>query len=228
MGLLEQVDDHVGSRQLTGGVEVDTDELSKPGRVVVPHGFGITPSLEDGVGLDDLVLKGGLALLPLSGGADGGEVRDDLLGVLSLSGSRLSGDKDGLVVAGVAHALVGALSDGKDVWPALVPPLANVQLHGAEGVDGVTLVGVDGDTEEAGVGVDQLVLIPDHGVPEDASVTEEGEVSHVLRVVKLGGVDLADCVSLVDLVLALNVDGKLLAGSEGVILDLLLADAFPC
>ena len=75
--------------------------------------------------------------------------------------------------------------------PALVPPLANVELHGAEGVDGETLVGVDGDTEEAGVGVDQLVLVPDHGVPEDASVTEESEVSHVLRVVELGGVDLA-------------------------------------
>merc|ERR1719341_2300471 len=34
-GLLEQVDNHVGSRQLTGGVEVDTDELSKPGRVII-------------------------------------------------------------------------------------------------------------------------------------------------------------------------------------------------
>merc|ERR1719209_958560 len=178
-GLLEQVDDHVGSRQLTGGVEVDTDELSEPGGVVVPHSLGVAPSLEDGVGLDDLVLKGGLALLPLSRGADGGEVGDDLLGVLGLSGTRLSGDKDGLVVASVGHALVGALGDGKDVWPALVPPLADVELHGAEGVDGVTLVGVDGDTEEAGVGVDQLVLVPDHGVPEDASVTEEGEVSHV-------------------------------------------------
>ena len=50
--------------------------------------------------------------------------------------------------------LVGALSDGKDVRPALVPPLAHVQLHGAEGVDGEPLVRVDGDTEEAGVGVD--------------------------------------------------------------------------
>ena len=95
-GLLEQVDNHVGSGQLSSGVEVDTDELSKPGRVVVPHCLGVAPSLEDGVGLDDLVLKGGLALLPLSGGADGGKVGDDLLGVLSLSGTRLSSDKDGL------------------------------------------------------------------------------------------------------------------------------------
>ena len=50
----------------------------------------------------------------------------------------------------------------KDVGPTLGAPFADVQLHGAEGVDGVTLVGVDGETEEAGVGVDQLVLVPDH------------------------------------------------------------------
>ena len=57
----------------------------EPGGVVV----GVAPSLGDGVGLYDLVLKGGLALLPLSRGADGGQVGDDLLGVLSLSSSRL-------------------------------------------------------------------------------------------------------------------------------------------
>ena len=135
------------------------------------------------LGLDDLVLKVGLALLPLSGGAAGGEVGDDLLGVLSLSGSRLS-DKDGLVEAGVLHALVSGFSN-TDMWPALGAPLAHVDLHGAEGVDGIPLVGVDGDTEEAGVGVDQLVLVPDHRVPENAGITKEGEIGHVLRAVKL-------------------------------------------
>ena len=60
--------------------------------------------------------------------------------------------------------LVGALSDGEDVRPALRPPLANVQLHGAEGVDRVPLVRVDGDTEEARVGVDQLILVPDQKI----------------------------------------------------------------
>ena len=44
--------------------------------------------------------------------------------------------------------------------PTLRSPLANVQLHRAEGVDRESLVRVDGDTEEAGVGVDQLV-VPD-------------------------------------------------------------------
>merc|ERR1719356_426666 len=224
-GLLEQVDDHVGSGQLSRGVEVDTDELSEPGGVVVPHSLGVTPGLKDGVGLDDLVLKGGLSLLPLARRADGGEVGDDLLGVLGLSGTRLSGNQDGLVDARVVHALVGSLSHTEDVGPALGTPLAHVDLHGAEGVDGEPLVRVDGDTEEARVGVDQLVLVPDHRVPQDASVTEEGEIGHVLGAVELGRVDLADGVGLVGLDLAVDVDGKLLSGGEGVILDLLLRDA---
>ena len=44
--------------------------------------------------------------------------------------------------------------------PTLGSSLSDIQLHGAEGVDGKPLVRVDGDTEEAGVGVDQLV-VPD-------------------------------------------------------------------
>merc|ERR1719412_3519806 len=94
--LLEQVDNHVSSGQLSRGVEVDTDEFSKAGRVVIPHGLGVTPGLQDRVRLDNLVLKGGLSLLPLAGGADGGEVGDDLLGVLGLAGTRLASDEDGL------------------------------------------------------------------------------------------------------------------------------------
>merc|ERR1719367_1753597 len=91
-------------------------------------------------------------------------------GVLSLSGSRLTGDEDGLVDARVVHALVGSLGNTKDVGPAFGPPFANIDLHGAEGVDGEPLVRVDGNTEEARVGVDQLVLVPDDRVPENAGV----------------------------------------------------------
>ena len=65
-------------------------------------------------------------------GADEGKVGDDLLGVLSLSGTRLTSDcwcltisinslniakrltKNGLVLDFEAHGVVGALSDGKD------------------------------------------------------------------------------------------------------------------
>merc|ERR1712045_366639 len=204
--LLKQIDNHVSSGQLSRRVEMDTDELSESGRVVIPDSLGITPSLEHRVGGHNLVLKGGLSLLPLAGGADSGEVGNDLLGVLGLSGTRLSSDKNGLVAASVVHALVGSLSDGENMGRALVPPLADVQLHGAEGVDGEPLVGVDGDTEETRVGVDQLVLVSDDRVPQNTGVTEIGEVGHVLRAVELGRVDLADLLLLVHLDLAVDVD----------------------
>ena len=95
---LKQVDVNEASGQLSHVVEVDPDEFTKPGGVVVPYSFGIAPRLKDGVGLDDLVLKGGLALLPLARGADGGEVGNDLLGVFGLSGTRLSSNLDELVL----------------------------------------------------------------------------------------------------------------------------------
>ena len=74
--------------------------------------------------------------------------------------------------------------------PTFRAPFANVELHGAEGVDGEPLVRVDGDTEEAGVGVDQLVLVPHHGVPQHTGVPEVSQVSHVLRTIKLRRVHL--------------------------------------
>ena len=51
--------------------------------------------------------------------------------------------------------------------------------------DGEPLVRVDGDAEEAGVGVDQLGLVSHHRVPEDARVPKESQVCHVLGHVKL-------------------------------------------
>jgi hypothetical protein len=47
--------------------------------------------------LDNLVLQPRLALLLLAGGADGGEVGDDLLGVLRLARSRLAAVTRGLL-----------------------------------------------------------------------------------------------------------------------------------
>ena len=132
-----------------------------------------------------------------------------LLRVLRLSGTRLASDENRLVDAVVVHGLVRALSNGKDVRPALGPSVAHVQLHGGQGVDGEPLVRVDGDTEEAGVGVDQLVHITDAGVPENAGISEVGEVCHVLRAVELGRVHLANLLDLVVLHLAVDVDVQL-------------------
>merc|ERR1712012_917888 len=196
---------------LSRGVEVDTDELTESRRVVISDSLSITPGLQDRVGGNNLLLKRGLSLLPLARGADGGEVGNDLLGVLSLSSTRLSSNQDGLVAASVGHALVSSLSNGEDVGPALIPPLANVQLHGAEGVDGESLVGVDGDTEETRVGVDELVLVSDNRVPQDTSITKIGEVSHVLSTVILRRVHLVKNLFLEHLHLTSNLDGDLVA-----------------
>merc|ERR1712213_55380 len=153
------------------------------GRVVIPDSLGITPGLQDRVGGNNVVLMRSLSLLPLARGADGSKVGDDLLGVLSLSSTRLSSNQDGLVVTSVHHALVGSLSNGKDVGPAFISSLANIQLHGAEGVDGESLVRIDGDTEETRVGVDELIDISDNRVPQDTGITKISEISHVLRTV---------------------------------------------
>ena len=101
--LLQQVGLNISSGHLTHVVEPDTDELSKPGGVVVPHSLGVTEGLHDGVGLDDLVLQRGLLFLSLlqlldGAGADEGEVGDDLLGVLSLPGPGLASNQDGLIL----------------------------------------------------------------------------------------------------------------------------------
>jgi len=79
---------------------------------------------------------------------------------------------------------------------AFTPPLANVDLHGPLGVDREPLVGVDGNTEETRVGVDELILVPDNRVPQDASIIEVSQARHVIAAVKLGRVDLSNLVLL--------------------------------
>ena len=88
-GLFQQVDLHVGPRQLSRLVEVDPDELAEARAVVVPHGLGVAKRLQDGVRLDDLVLERGLALQRLTGGAHACKVGDDLLRVFGLASARL-------------------------------------------------------------------------------------------------------------------------------------------
>merc|ERR1711963_1127018 len=209
--LLKKVDNHVSSRQLTRGIEMDTDELTKTGRVVISDSLGITPGLQDRVGGNNLILKGSLSFLPLSRRTDGGKVGNDLLGVLSLSSTRLSSNKDGLVAASVHHTLVCSLSNGKDMGWNLIPSLANIHLHGTEGVDGESLVWIDGNTEETRVGIDQFIDITNDRVPVDAGVTKEGKTSHVIRAVKLGRVDLVNLVLLEGLHLSIDVDNTLVA-----------------
>ena len=40
---------------------MDLDELAEAGAVVVPRGFGVAEGLQDGVGVEDLLLEGARA-----------------------------------------------------------------------------------------------------------------------------------------------------------------------
>ena len=79
---------------------------------------------------------------------------------------------------------------------ALRTPLTDVDLHGTLSVDGEPLVRVDGDTEETRVGVNELILVPDNGVPQDASIIKISQTGHIIAAVKLGRIDLANLVFL--------------------------------
>jgi hypothetical protein len=84
--LLEQVDERVGARDLTAGVELQLDELTETRRVVVLGRLGVTEGLEDRVELEQLLLQ----QTALSATGDGRQVLDDLLRVLRLTSSRLT------------------------------------------------------------------------------------------------------------------------------------------
>ena len=74
---------------------------------------------------------------------------------------------------------------------ALIAPFAQVDLGHPVGVERVPLVGVDNHYEETRVGMDHLGLVASLQVPEDRSIIEEGQVDHVLHLLKLRRVDLA-------------------------------------
>ena len=122
--------------------------------------------------------------------------------------------EDGLILDFKAHGVVRALGDGKDVGRNLIPPLASVHANSPlqnvghcsimptefsahHGVNGEPLVWVDGDTEEAGVGVDQPLDISLVQVEQDGRIIEVGQVGHVLAAVILRRVDLGDQLLLV-------------------------------
>ena len=78
------------------------------------------------------------------------------------------------------------------MWGDLTAPLANVPFYHKLGVDRVPLVGVDNNAEQARVSVDKLGLVADLQVMEDRGVIEKSLVSHVLTLLKLWRVDLAN------------------------------------
>ena len=117
--LLKQIDVNEATSQLSHVVEVDPDELTEPGEklyiggnvssetlpggVVVSDGLCIAVRLKDWVGVHNPVLQIGfllfwrVAVLPFLSlrSSKDGKIGDDLLGVLGLSGPRLTGNLEG-------------------------------------------------------------------------------------------------------------------------------------
>merc|ERR1712012_1535740 len=86
----------------------------------------------------------------------------------------------------------------------LITSLAKINLADSVSVQRITLVGVDNNNEETRVGVDHLGLVSGLQVPEDRSIIEEGQVDHVLALLKLGRIDLANLSTLVGELLVTN------------------------
>ena len=128
---------NIARGETSSSVEVDTDELSETGRVVVSDGLGVSESLEHRVGLDDLVLQGDLlgSIIELDSlglrllGSDSGEVGNNLFGVLGLSGSRFSSNQHGLIFVIVNHVSIGLVGYSEQMGWHFVTSLAQVHLN---------------------------------------------------------------------------------------------------
>merc|ERR1712038_2011888 len=89
----------------------------------------------------------------------------------------------------------------------MTPALSKIDFHCPLGVNGETDVGIDGNAEQARVGVDELVLVPNNRVPQHAGVIQVSEASHVIRTVKLGRIYLPNLILLVHFFLFCLQDG---------------------
>ena len=83
----------------------------------------------------------------------------------------------------------------------LITPLEPVDSNSTLSVDREPLVGVDSDTEESGVGVNQSLHVSSFQVEQDRGLVQVGQIGHVFTHVKLGRVDLPDLLLLVVLLL---------------------------
>ena len=66
-----------------------------------------------------------------------------------------------------AHAVVGTLSNSKDMRRDFVSPLSSVNTDSSHGVNGKSLVRVDSNTEEPRVRVDQPLNVAHLQVEQD-------------------------------------------------------------
>ena len=98
----------------------------------------------------------------------------------------------------LSHTLVRALSNTKDMGRTFTSPQTHVDLHGTLGINWEPLVRIDGNTEQTRVGVNELILVPDHRVPQNTSIIQVSQAGHIFRAIKLWWIDLANLILLED------------------------------
>jgi len=195
-GLLEEVRDDRSTRDGSVLIEGDLDELTEARRVVVLGGLGVTEGLKERVSLQELLLE--LALSTL-GASNGSEVLNDLLGVLSLTSTRLTGDKHRLRLTLAEEIAVGFITDSEGVGSKLIAALAVVELNDLLVVNGEQLVGVDHDAEESRVSIDDVSIITKLKVVEHGGLREITKLSTILDTVELDRVHAVDFILLINL-----------------------------
>ena len=89
---------------------MDLDELAEARAVVVPRRLGVAERLQDGVGVEDLLLEG-----PRAAAKVVAEVLEDVLGRLRLAGAGLARHDDGLRLLHHLHVPEGLVRDGEHV-----------------------------------------------------------------------------------------------------------------
>jgi hypothetical protein len=123
---------------------------------------------------------------------DGSEVLDDLFGVFGLASAGLARDQDALILVFVHHVAVCLVGHGEDVRLVVLSVTTPVYVNVLVGVDRERRVGVNGDEEEPGVGVDEVGHVSRVEVMDDRSLVEVRQLGHVVGLVEFGGVHLVD------------------------------------
>merc|ERR1719233_909576 len=192
-GLFQQVGHNVTTSKLARCSEVDSDEFSKTGRVIIPGSFGITIGFKDRVSSHNLIFQRYFHLRFLStSSSNHGKICDDLLGIFCLASTRLASNQHSVVLLILQHVAVSSLSNSPQMGWNFIPPLAKIDLAHPVSVNWVALVRVDNNHKKTRVSVDHLSLVTSLQIPEDRGIIEEGQVDHVLALLKLGRVDFSN------------------------------------
>mmetsp|Transcript_13763 Transcript_13763/g.22376 ORF Transcript_13763/g.22376 Transcript_13763/m.22376 type:complete len:232 (-) Transcript_13763:169-864(-) len=143
--LLKQVvGDRGGGDNTRGSIEVNIDVLTETRRVVVTECLGVSESLEQRVGQNDLLLYVALRA------GNVGEIVKALLGTNGLAGTRLTTDEDALVLLCVHEITVRAVGDVVHMrWQRLVGRPVGMELDLLRAVKVNALVRVDADEDGA-------------------------------------------------------------------------------